>query len=90
MVNKYNFPCETTCDGESLIHLYNKGGIEFMCENLNGEYGFILLDTKLNKVFIGRDSYGVRPLYRSFSSDKGTLAVCSEAKGNHHKLRKKP
>ena len=52
-----------------------------MCEQLNGEYGFIMLDTKLNKVFIGRDSYGVRPLYRSFSEEKGTLAVCSEAKG---------
>ena len=51
-----------------------------MCENLYGVFAFILLDTQSNKVFIGRDTYGVRPLFKSFNST-GTLAVCSEAKG---------
>ncbi len=51
-----------------------------MCENLYGVFGFIVLDTALNKVFIGRDTYGVRPLFRILSSN-GTLGVCSEAKG---------
>lgn len=72
---------ETSCDGEVLVHLYNKGGIKFMCENLYGVFGFILLDTKLNKVFVGRDTYGVRPLFKTFNTEKGILGICSEAKG---------
>ena len=51
-----------------------------MCENLYGVFAFILLDTQLNKVFIGRDTYGVRPLFKYYNCT-GTLAVCSEAKG---------
>lgn len=78
---KYNFNFETACDGEALIHMYNMGGIKFMLENLYGVFGFILLDKTQNKVYIGRDTFGVRPLYRTYSDEKGTLAVCSEAKG---------
>lgn len=78
---KYSFDYLTKCDGEALIHLYNKGGIEFMCENLYGVFGFILLDAKLKKVYTGRDTFGVRPVFRSFDANSGTLAVCSEAKG---------
>lgn len=77
--HKFNF--ETSCDGEVLVHMYNKGGIEFMLKNLYGVFGFILLDKTVNKVYIGRDTYGVRPLYRTYSEEKGTMAVCSEAKG---------
>lgn len=77
---KYNFDYSTNCDGESLIHLYNKGGIEFMCQNLYGVFAFILLDTNQNKLYCGRDSYGVRPAFK-FLTENGTLAICSEAKG---------
>lgn len=77
---KYNFDYLTNCDGESLIHLYNKGGIEFMCRNLYGVFAFILLDTRENKLYCGRDSYGVRPAFKLLT-DNGTLGVCSEAKG---------
>lgn len=78
---KYSFNYLTKCDGESLIHLYNKGGIEFMAENLYGVFGFILFDTNKRKVYIGRDSFGVRPVFKSYNETTGTLAICSEAKG---------
>ncbi len=52
-----------------------------MCQSLYGVFGFILLDLKLNKVFVGRDTYGVRPLYKTFNPETGTLGVCSEVKG---------
>jgi asparagine synthase (glutamine-hydrolysing) len=77
---KYSFEYLTNCDGESIIHLYNRGGIEFMLQNLYGVFGFILLDTKDKRVYFGRDTYGVRPCFK-LSSESGTLAVCSEAKG---------
>jgi len=51
-----------------------------MCQNLYGVFGFILLDTKLNKVFCGRDTFGVRPVFKLLT-ENGTLGVCSEAKG---------
>lgn len=51
-----------------------------MCENLYGVFGFILFDTKLKKVYCGRDTYGVRPVFKLLSNN-GTLGICSEAKG---------
>jgi asparagine synthase (glutamine-hydrolysing) len=51
-----------------------------MCENLYGVFAFILLDTRLKRVYCGRDTYGVRPLFRALTPS-GTLAMCSEAKG---------
>jgi len=77
---KFNFNYITQCDGESLIHLYNRGGIEFMCENLYGVFAFILLDTRSQKVYFGRDTFGVRPAFKLVTRG-GTLAICSEAKG---------
>jgi asparagine synthase (glutamine-hydrolysing) len=63
-----------------LIHLYNKGGIQFMCENLYGVFAFILFDTNLKKVYFGRDTFGVRPAFK-LTTETNTLAICSEAKG---------
>lgn len=77
---KFDLKYQTNCDGESLIHLYAKGGIEFMCEQLYGVFGFILFDTQKQSIFCGRDTFGVRPVFRVFTDD-GILAVCSEAKG---------
>jgi asparagine synthase (glutamine-hydrolysing) len=77
---KYNYKYQTSCDGESLIHLYNHGGIDFMVENLYGVFAFILLDTKVGKIYFGRDTFGVRPCYK-MESRQGTLAICSENKG---------
>ena len=69
----------TNCDGESLIHLYNKGGIQFMCENLYGVFAFILFDSNLKKVYFGRDTFGVRPAFK-LTTNSNTLAISSEAK----------
>lgn len=67
-------------DGEIILHLYDRFGIEKMASLLDGVFAFILLDTANRKVFLGRDTYGVRPLFKMLTED-GFLAVCSEAKG---------
>jgi len=77
---KYGYELETSCDGEILIHLYNDKGPRFMCEQLYGVFAFVLFDTKERKVYVGRDTYGVRPSFRIYT-DCGFLAVSSEAKG---------
>ncbi|XP_073438179.1 asparagine synthetase [glutamine-hydrolyzing]-like [Dendrobates tinctorius] len=74
------FEYQTMVDGEVILHLYSKYGIEQMAALLDGVFAFILLDTANKKVFLGRDSYGVRPLFKLLTDD-GFLAVCSEAKG---------
>nr|AAH52127.1 Asparagine synthetase [Danio rerio] len=78
--NHFEFDYQTKVDGEILLHLYDRFGIEKMCSLLDGVFAFILLDTANRKVHLGRDTYGVRPLFRMLTDD-GFLAVCSEGKG---------
>ncbi|XP_049332395.1 asparagine synthetase [glutamine-hydrolyzing]-like isoform X5 [Astyanax mexicanus] len=77
---KFEFDCQTRMDGEILLHLYDRFGIEKMSSLLDGVFAFILLDTANRKIFLGRDTYGVRPMFKLLTDD-GFLAVCSEAKG---------
>ncbi|XP_002732808.1 asparagine synthetase [glutamine-hydrolyzing]-like [Saccoglossus kowalevskii] len=77
---EYDFEYLTECDGEAIIHLYAMGGIEAAASLLDGVFAFILLDTANRKVFLGRDLFGVRPMFKLLKDD-GFLAVCSEAKG---------
>lgn len=80
MKNHFGFEYQTKVDGEILLHLYDRFGIEKMASLLDGVFAFILLDTADRKVFLGRDTYGVRPLFKLLTDD-GFLAVSSEAKG---------
>lgn len=71
---------QTECDGEIILHLYAHGGAKFAAQHLYGVFAFIVLDVAERKVFIGRDTYGVRPAFRMYDADNGVLAVSSEAK----------
>lgn len=51
-----------------------------MASLLDGVFAFVLLDTANRKVCVGRDTFGVRPLFHVLTQD-GFLGVCSEAKG---------
>jgi asparagine synthase (glutamine-hydrolysing) len=50
-------------DCEIIIHMYQKYGMEYTINALDGVFAFILIDYENNKAFIGRDPYGVRPLF---------------------------
>lgn len=63
-----------------MIHLYQMLGAEAMVKQLDGVFAFCILDVVNRKVILGRDTYGIRPLFR-FQTDEGFLGVCSEAKG---------
>jgi len=59
----------TGSDCEVIIHLYLKYGIEQTLVMLDGVYSFVLFDNRLtpnlnNKIYVARDPYGVRPLYK--------------------------
>ena len=53
----------TGSDCEVIIYLYRKYGIEQTLKMLDGVFAFILYDKSIDKIFIARDPYGVRPLY---------------------------
>jgi asparagine synthase (glutamine-hydrolysing) len=68
----------TDSDCEIILHLYQKYGIEFTLSILDGVFAFILYDRNTNKVVVGRDPYGVRPLY--YFSENNVISFASELK----------
>lgn len=57
----------TDSDCEVIIHLYQQYGIEHTLQLLDGVFAFVLLDMRnvdAPYLYIARDPYGVRPLYR--------------------------
>ena len=68
----------TDSDCEVIIHLYLKFGIEHTLQLLDGVFAFILCDNRLSntdeltssKLFIARDPFGLRPLYKLTTNDK--------------------
>jgi len=62
----------TDSDCEVIIHLYIKYGIEQTLVMLDGVYSFVLFDFRINDdiinhVYIARDPFGVRPLYKLYN-----------------------
>ncbi|XP_010226699.1 PREDICTED: asparagine synthetase [glutamine-hydrolyzing]-like, partial [Tinamus guttatus] len=55
---QFGFEYQTLVDGEVILHLYNRGGIEQTACMLDGVFAFILLDTANRKVYLARDTYG--------------------------------
>ena len=53
----------TNSDCEIIIYLYMLYGIEYTLNLLDGVFAFVLIDYNINKTFVARDPYGVRPLY---------------------------
>ena len=79
---QFDFDYFTRCDGEVILHLYDKFGVEKMAQMLDGVFAFCVIDTKKKQVHIGRDTFGIRPLFTLSVEGKSTgiLAVSSEAK----------
>ena len=58
---KYNPVTNSDC--EIIIYLYKLYGIEYTLNLLDGVFAFILFDYNINRIYVARDPYGVRPLY---------------------------
>lgn len=70
-------PFHSRCDTEVVLRLYQKLGITFVKE-LNGDFAMAILDKRLNKLFLIRDHFGVKPLY--YISNGTCFAFASEIK----------
>lgn len=67
----------TASDCETLLHAYEQWGDAFILR-LNGMFGFALWDARRQRLLIGRDRLGIKPLY--VHEDSRRLVFASEAK----------
>ncbi len=72
-----SYKYSTNSDSESILALYHQNGIKGL-RGLRGMYAFIIYDKKLDELIIGRDEFGIKPLY--FSLLKEGIIFCSEMK----------
>ena len=63
----YEFRFDSECDSEIIIHLYERFGAEKTAAMLDGVFAFAILDTRQRQVHLGRDLYGVRPLFNFYA-----------------------
>ncbi|KAG6442363.1 asparagine synthetase [glutamine-hydrolyzing] [Manduca sexta] len=78
---QHDFPYETKCDVEAIIHMCHRFGIEETVKNLDGVFAFCLVDGEKRKVYVARDPYGVRPLFIFQDTEAQVMGLCSEGKG---------
>lgn len=74
-LNSHTF--RTRSDGEVLLHLYEEKGLDFL-DDVNGMYGFSLFDRNQDRLILGRDRTGQKPIYYSYQD--GVLRWGSELK----------
>jgi asparagine synthase (glutamine-hydrolysing) len=74
LIADHNLKMTTESDCEVILHLYAIFGKDCI-QKLDGEFAFILYDRVRDLFFVGRDQYGVRPLYINFSNG---FCLCSD------------
>jgi len=68
---------KTGSDSEVLVHLYERHGLDFV-HRLDGMFNFALWDARRQRLVLGRDHLGVKPLYLHRTPQR--LAFATEAK----------
>jgi asparagine synthase (glutamine-hydrolysing) len=69
----------TRSDTETLLHLFERYGDQAVV-HMRGMFAFAIWDTVERRLVLGRDRFGVKPLYYLHQSD-GSLLFASEIKG---------
>ena len=73
-----NISLKTNSDCEIILYLYQKFGIEYTLNILDGVFAFSILCVTTGKLILARDPYGVRPLF--FAKDNNKFLYSSEIK----------
>jgi len=68
---------ETRCDTEVIPHLYEEHGLSFV-HHLDGMFAFAVFDERENRLILGRDRAGEKPLY--YLEQDGEVMFASEIK----------
>ncbi|MBL7738944.1 MAG: asparagine synthase (glutamine-hydrolyzing) [Chitinophagaceae bacterium] len=57
-------------DTETLVNYFNEKAISQYLKDLNGIFGFAILDQKNQRLHIARDRFGVKPIYYYFKNNQ--------------------
>ena len=63
-----NIKLKSNTDTEILLYLYQKFGLDFL-KHIKGMFSLALFDKKLNKIYIVRDRFGIKPLFYFFNAN---------------------
>jgi asparagine synthase (glutamine-hydrolysing) len=69
-------------DTEVVLHLYRVHGLDGMLARLNGMFSIAVFDARLQRLFLARDRYGIKPLY--VLEDDRFFGFASELKSFGH------
>jgi len=88
LAREYDIRLETGSDCEIIIHLCERIGIEGTLRRLHGVFAFVLYERPEDpryqeQIYMARDRYGVRPLYKLSGPTGEILAIASEGKQLH-------
>jgi asparagine synthase (glutamine-hydrolysing) len=78
LIQRYQLPMRTGCDGEVIPALWAKLGMDSLAE-LRGMYAIALVDSLEERVYLARDPFGIKPVYWRSMPD-GSLAFASEVR----------
>jgi asparagine synthase (glutamine-hydrolysing) len=78
LIQRYQLPVHTGCDGEVITALWAKLGMDSLAE-LRGMYAIALVDSLEERVYLARDPFGIKPLYWRTMPD-GSMAFASEVR----------
>jgi asparagine synthase (glutamine-hydrolysing) len=73
-----NHTFNTGSDTEVLVHGYEEWGTG-ICGRLDGQFAFVVYDSKANSIFAARDPFGIKPLYYAYVNEASVFS--SEIKG---------
>ena len=62
-----------SCDTDVVAHLYEKHG-DAMVDKMRGMFAFIVWDAKARSLVVGRDRYGMKPLFYAVGKDALVIA----------------
>jgi len=70
-----------------ILHLYEILGGDFV-KKLNGKFVFAIFDKRKNKVILGRDRFGIEPLYYLFDNKKIIFSTTLKSIVDHPEVKK--
>lgn len=83
---EFDVEWQSSSDCEVLLHMYIRYGFKEMCNKIDGVFAIVLYDHISKIVYIGRDPFGVRPMFFA-DNDFSDIEVASEIKSIHPSLR---